>query len=81
MSFYFDADCKINDYDKKIKSNDLFKNIQIIDTTPFLIEKASEELQKNNFLYYLDDTHLNSLGSAYLAKFLVEKLKVENILN
>lgn len=79
--FILDADCKINDYDKKIKSNDLFKNIQIIDTTPFLIEKASEELQKNNFLYYLDDTHLNSLGSAYLAKFLVEKLKVENILN
>ena len=62
-------------------SNDLFKNIKIIDSTPFLIKKASEELQKNNFLYYFDDTHLNSLGSAYISKFLVEKLKVENILN
>ena len=79
--FIPNADCKINDYYKKIISNDLFKNVHIIDSTPFLIEKASEEIQKNNFLYYLDDTHLNSLGSAYLSKFLVEKLKVENILN
>ena len=79
--FIPNADCTKNDYYKKIISNDLFKNIQIIDSTPFLIEKASEELQKNNFLYYFDDTHLNSLGSAYLSKFLVEKLKVEKILN
>ena len=80
-NFILDADCTINDYYKKMISIDLFKNIKIIDSTPFLIEKASEELQKNNFLYYFDDTHLNSLGSAYISKFLVEKLKVENILN
>ena len=79
--FILDADCAINDYYKEIISKDLFKNVKIIDSTPFLIEKATEELQKNNFLYHFDDTHLNSLGSAYISKFLVEKLKVENILN
>jgi len=79
--FILDVECKINDYSKKIISNNLFKNIQIIDVTPFLIEKASVELQKNKFLYSLDDTHLNSLGSAYLSEFLVEKLKVEKLLN
>ena len=80
-NFISDVDCKKNEYRKKIISTDLFKNLKIIDSTPFLIEKASEELQKNNFLYYLDDTHLNSLGSAYLSEFLVKKLKVEKILN
>ena len=80
-NFISEVDCKNNNYIKKIISTDLFKYSIIIDSTPFLIEKASEELQKNNFLYYLDDTHLNSLGSAYLSEFLVEKLKVEKILN
>ena len=80
-NFISEIDCKKNNYRKKIISTNLFKNLKIIDSTPFLIEKASEELQKNNFLYYLDDTHLNSLGSAYLSEFLVKKLKVEKILN
>ena len=80
-NFISEVNCKNNNYRKKIISTDLFKYSKIIDSTPFLIEKASEELQKNNFLYYLDDTHLNSLGSAYLSEFLVEKLKVEKILN
>ena len=80
-NFISEVNCKNNNYRKKIISTDLFEYSKIIDSTPFLIEKASEELQKNNFLYYLDDTHLNSLGSAYLSEFLVEKLKVEKILN
>ena len=80
-NFISEADCKINDYHKKIISNDLFKDSEVIDSTSFLIEKASKELLKNNLLYYTDDTHLNSLGSAYLSEFLIEKLKVEKILN
>ena len=80
-NFISDIECTENNYYKKIVSNDLFKYVKIIDTTPFLIEKATVELKENNFLYYLDDTHLNSIGSAYLSNFLVEKLKVENILN
>ncbi len=80
-NFIAEADCKINDYHKKIISNDLFKDVKVIDSTSYLIQKAAKELNKNYLLYYTDDTHLNSLGSAYLSEFLIEKLKVEKILN
>lgn len=74
-NFIDEVKCNINNYKKKIISNKLFGEVQIIDITSFLIKKAAEELQKNNFIYDLDDTHLNSLGSAYLSEFLIERLK------
>ena len=53
-------------------SNELFKDVPVIDSTPYLIKKAEIELLKDNFIYDLKDTHLNVLGNKYLSEFFLE---------
>lgn len=69
-NFLSDVSCNQNDYIKKIASNDLMKDVKIVDSSSFLVEKARVELENGNFLYDSRDTHFNRLGNKYLSKFL-----------
>ena len=74
-NFIDELKCKKNDYKKKINSNELFKNVPVVDSTPYLIKKAEIELLKDKFIYDLKDTHLNVLGNKYLSEFFIEIIK------
>ncbi len=65
--------CRKKNYKSKIISNRLFSNVEVVDSTQFLIKKAEQELINDNFIYDLKDTHLNSLGNKYLSEFFYEK--------
>ena len=69
-NFLSDVSCNQNDYIKKIASNDLMKDVKIVDSSSFLVEKARVELENGNFLYDSRDTHFNRLGNKYLSQFL-----------
>ena len=71
-NFINNVSCNESNYVEKLASTELMIDIKIIDSTPFLIKKASLELENNNFLYDLKDTHLNSLGNIYLAEFFAD---------
>lgn len=71
-NFINNVSCNESNYVEKLASIELMKDIKIIDSSTFLIKKASLELENNNFLYDFKDTHLNSLGNMYLAEFFAE---------
>jgi hypothetical protein len=71
-NFINNVPCNESNYVEKLASTELMIDIKIIDSTPFLIKKASLELENNNFLYDLKDSHLNSLGNIYLAEFFAD---------
>ncbi len=74
-NFINNVSCNESNYVEKLVSTELMKDINIIDSSSFLIKKALLELEKNNFLYDFKDSHLNSLGNMYLAEFFAEVIK------
>jgi hypothetical protein len=71
-NFINNVPCNESNYVEKLASIELIKDINIIDSSSFLIKKALFELENNKFLYDFKDTHLNSLGNMYLADFFAE---------
>ena len=73
-NFIKQLNCVKNNYEKKIISNKLLKNVKVIDSTSFLIKKAKLELLNDNFIYDLKDTHLNAIGNKYLSEFFLKMI-------
>ena len=49
------------------------KNIEVIDLTIPMREKLESYLEKNEYLFFIDDTHLNKNGTEVIAKFISNK--------
>ena len=50
------------------------KDIEVIDLTIPMREKLKNYLEKNEYLFFNDDTHLNKNGTEVIAKFISKKI-------
>lgn len=78
-NFFKELPCVKNNFVEKLKANLIFKDIEIIDSTNFLKNKAYQLFKENKqTIYDYDDTHLNEIGLIYLGEFINNNLDIIN---